>query len=228
MCLQGVLSVWGDLYKCFLFGDSFEQHHSDGCQHRGCWDSSGRSGHHGHRADVCGPAHRRHHTHHRGGLVPVSMLGLWARGPGAPLCRSRAPHSLACLPKRLLKEGQLGKKLNCLYFFIPPTSGDQAPGAMCVHSLISLWGTRIWLLHLSLHKAIQGLGNPVCKANSNQQGLSELHNIPRAVGTELQASHAGSSPASLCFPFHRHHGAQTFPSELSREPLQTVGRELAS
>ena len=159
----------------------------------------------------------------------MSMLGpCQGSRSWVPLCRSRAPRSLACLPKRLHKEGQLGQKLYCLYCLIPPLSGDQAPDAMCVHSLISLRGTRIWLLHLSLHKAIQGLGNPVCKANSNPQGQSELHNIPRAAGTELQAPHAGSSPASSCFPFQRHHAARIFPSEPSRESLQTVGRELAS
>lgn len=105
--LQDTLSVWGEVCKCFMFWNFFSQHHSHGCQYRGSWDSSGGPGHHGHCADVCGPAHRRHHAHHRRGLVPVSMLGrpssVLSQGP---LCYSRAPGSLAYLPEGLHQEGQ--------------------------------------------------------------------------------------------------------------------------
>lgn len=99
---------------------------------------------------------------------------------------------------------------------------------MCVHSLISC--VYMWLLHFSLHKAIQGLGNPVCKASMSQQGQSALHNIPMAAGTEPQASHAGSGPSSLCFPFQQRNAAQMFPSEpnTGQGSRADGGRQLAS
>lgn len=50
------------------------QYNCNCCQYWSSWHSSGRSGHHGHRADLRRTADWWHHPHHSCRLVPVSIL----------------------------------------------------------------------------------------------------------------------------------------------------------
>lgn len=60
-------------FSPFFFLFATLQHHSHGSQYRSSWNPSGGTGHHGDSANICRPAHRWHHPHHRSWLVPVSI-----------------------------------------------------------------------------------------------------------------------------------------------------------
>lgn len=60
--------------SCLAVFSLHMQYHGYSSQHWGCWHPPGRSGHHGHCANLGRPAHWRYHAHHSCGLVPVSAF----------------------------------------------------------------------------------------------------------------------------------------------------------
>lgn len=189
---------------------------SHGCQYRGSWDSSGRPGHYGHRADICGPAHRRHHTHHRSGLVPVSTLGLHhlaccRGGPSVVLGHQAAWHPCQGLRKRL--------SLACNYCapcLIPAAIWAWVPDSTHTHPLISPQGTSSCYTTHSIKPF--GDWETHCLQSQHKSAKSVLvHNTsPWRPGQKCGPPRLAQT-FSLCFPFQWRNTGQMFPSDPRRE-----------